>query len=326
MKALQMSRYGAPAEVVQLVDLPEPNPPGPDEVLAAISHAPINQSELLKILGRYPARPPSLPAGVGNEGVARVLAVGSSVTTVKVGDLVVVPAGQPAWCERFVMPASRAIALPAGADPRQLSMLTINPPTAALMLSDFVALAPGDWVIQNAGTSGVGRAVIAIAKSRGLRTVTLVRRPEAVDELRAYGGDVVLADGPELTARVAAATEKAPLKLAIDGVGGESTAGLSACLANGGTVVMYSFTSGKPGAASGIDLIFRDITIRGFWLYAAYPKAVARVHESVALSARLIAEGKLNVPIAATYPLTEARAAFAQAQTMTGGKVLFEIG
>src|SRR5262249_49515044 len=243
MKALQMSRYGAAAEVVELVELPTPEGPKDDEVLAAVAYAPINQSEPLKIMGRYPALPDSPPAGVGNEGVARVLAVGGDVANVKPGDRVLVSFTQPAWRERIVLPAADLFALSADADPRQLAMLSINPPTAVLLLSEYVDLKPGDWVIQNAGNSGVGRSVIAIARSRGLRTVSLVCRPELVDELAAAGADVALVDGPDVAARAAAAAANAPIKLAIDGVGGTSTATLSGCLAPGGTVVQYSFTS-----------------------------------------------------------------------------------
>ncbi len=324
MKALQMSEYGAPQEVVELVDIPEPPAPKVDEVLAAVEYAPINQSELLKIMGRYPLLPASLPAGVGNEGVARILSVGRGVTGLKTGDRVIIPPSHSAWRERIVLPAAGLFALPGGADSQQLSMLSINPPTAALLLSEYVDLKPGEWVIQNAGNSGVGRSVIAIAKSRGLRTVSLVRRAELADELRGQGGDVVLLDGPDIAETVAPATSNARIRLAIDGVGGESTASLSGRLAPGGAVVLYSYKSGKPGVANGIDLIFRNIAIRGFWLYSPLFKGSPKIVEGMKLGARLVAEGKLRAPIAATYPLDSAAAALAHAQK--GGKVLFAVG
>ena len=154
-------------------------------------------------------------------------------------------------------------------------------------------------------------------------TVSIVRRPELVDELVATGADVVLVDGPDLAARVAAATSKARIRLAIDGVAGASTASLSGCLAPGGTVVLYSFTSGLPGAASGIDLVFRDVTIRGFWLYSAGAKGSSKLAEGIKLGARLLAEGKLSVPVAASYPLASAAPALRQA--LKGGKVLFKV-
>jgi NADPH:quinone reductase-like Zn-dependent oxidoreductase len=200
-------------------------------------------------------------------------------------------------------------------------MLSINPPTAALLLGEFVDLEPGDWVIQNAGNSGVGRSVVAFAKFRGLRVISLVRRPELVDELVAAGADVSLVDGPNVAERVAEAASKAPIKLAIDGVGGPSTAALSGCLAPGGTLVFYSAVSRQPGAVNGIDLIFRDVILRGFWLGSARWRGSARVREGIELGARLVAEGKLKVPVAATYPLTAATEALHHAQN--GGKVLF---
>src|SRR5713101_364448 len=140
MKALQISKYGVPEEVVELVDIPEPDAPKADELLVAVEYAPINNSELLKIKGRYPLLPATLPAVVGNEGVARILSVGRGVTGLKAGDRVLIPETHAAWRERIVLPAAGLFPLPAGADPRQLSMLSINPPTAAILLSDFVDL------------------------------------------------------------------------------------------------------------------------------------------------------------------------------------------
>ena len=115
-------------------------------------------------------------------------------------------------------------------------MLYINPPTAALLLSEFVTLSPGDWVIQDAGNSGVGRWVIAFARERGLKTVSLVRRVEFIDELTAAGGDVVLVDGAGVANQVAEATGHAQILLALDGIAGEAMTTLSSCLAAGGTL------------------------------------------------------------------------------------------
>ena len=60
-------------------------------------------------------------------------------------------------------------------------MLSGNPPTAALILSEYTHLKPGDWVVQNSANSGVGRSLIAIAKARGLRTINFVRRRELLN-------------------------------------------------------------------------------------------------------------------------------------------------
>src|SRR6266480_7575972 len=265
MRAVQLTAFGNPVDGLEYVDIPEPDAPGPNQVLIGVEFSPINPNDLMVAQGIYAYRPP-LPTVIGNEGVGRVLAVGPGVESVKVGDRVLAPLSSFTWRERMVISAGGLSALPLDADPQQLAMLAINPPTAALLLSEYVELKPGEWVIQNAGNSGVGRSVIAFAKERGLRTVSLVRRQELIDELVAAGGDIVLVDGAEISARVAQATGNAKVALALDGVGGEAMLSLSSCLSPGGTLMLYFAVSSKPGLASFVDLVFRNVTIRGFWL------------------------------------------------------------
>jgi NADPH:quinone reductase-like Zn-dependent oxidoreductase len=150
-------------------------------------------------MGIYALRP-ALPTVIGNEGVGRVLKVGPGVRNVKVGDRVGAPLSSFTWREQMVHSAGGLFALPPDADPRQLAMLAINPPTAALLLSEYVNLKPGEWVVQNAANSGVGRWMIAFAKRRGLKTVNIVRRHELVPELGALGADVVVVDSPDVSA------------------------------------------------------------------------------------------------------------------------------
>src|SRR3979409_1920540 len=190
MRAVQLTSFGNPVDGLEFVDISEPGAPGPNQVLTGVEFSPINPNDLMLAQGTYAIRP-ALPTVIGNEGVGRVLAVGPGVENVRVGDRVLVPLSSFAWRERLVTSADGLFALPAEADPRQLAMLGINPPTAALLLSEYVDLKSGDWVVQNAANSGVGRWVIAFAKTRDLKTVSIVRRPELVAELEAIGGDVV---------------------------------------------------------------------------------------------------------------------------------------
>ncbi len=106
-------------------------------------------------------------------------------------------------------------------------MMTINPPTAALLLSEFVTLRPGDWVIQNAANSAVGLYLVHLARIRGYRTVNVVRRPDAAAAVRDTGGDVVLVDGEDLATRVVEATDGAAIHLGIDAVGGPASGRLA---------------------------------------------------------------------------------------------------
>ena len=134
-------------------------------------------------------------------------------------------------------------------------MLGINPPTAYLMLTDYVKLQAGrvgDPESRPIPASGV--LLIGSRKRKGLKTVNVVRRDDVVAELKAAGGDVVLVDGPDLAKRVATETGGAQISLAIDGVADTATANLIGCLAPKGTLVFYSAISGKPFIRSGAAL------------------------------------------------------------------------
>ena len=146
MRAIQLIAYGDPVEGLKYVDIPEPAAPGPNQVLIGVEFSPLNQSDLLLARGIYGTRP-ALPTVIGNEGVGRVLAVGAGVKNVKAGDRVLAPLSSFTWRERMVLSADGLFALPPDADPRQLSMLAINPPTAAQLLSEYVNLKPGEWVL-----------------------------------------------------------------------------------------------------------------------------------------------------------------------------------
>ena len=117
-------------------------------MLIGVEYAPINMNDLYLIQGVYPVSL-SLPSVVDNEGVGRVLAIGSGVDHLKVGDRVLVPLYSFSWRERLVAPGAGLSPLPE-AEPRPLAMLGTNPPTAALLLNESVDLRPGDWVAPNA--------------------------------------------------------------------------------------------------------------------------------------------------------------------------------
>lgn len=322
MHTVQLNAFGKPWEVVETVTLPDPGAPGAGEIVIDMEFSPINPSDLVLMRGLYGVKP-KLPAPVGSEGVARVAKVGSGVTGIKEGDRVLFPRGTSTWLTRSKVKADGLFALPAAADPQQLSMLMVNPPTAYLLLTEYVSLKKGDWVIQSAGNSGVGRAVIAIAKHMGVHTVSVVRRPELVDELKKLGADVVLVEGPDLAKRVAEATGKAKIMLALDSVGGPGLMSLNDCLANGGTLVAYGVMSGGPGPFFTAPNIFRDLTLKGFWLLNWFNKNTpARVVEVQKKMAGWIADRTIFTPVEATYPLVESAAAISHAAKGTG-KILF---
>ena len=312
LRAEYAVRGPVPQDVIDCVEREMPAP-GAGEVLLAMLAAPINPSDVLTLTGQYGALPP-LPAVGGNEGVARVAALGAGVTTVAVGDVVLMPVATGTWTTHTVTPAATLLRLPAGGDVQQLAMLTVNPPTASLLLSEFVSLKAGDWVIQNAANSGVGEYVIQLARARGLRTVNVVRRADAVAPLEALGADVVLLDGPDLAPRVAAATGRAAIRLALDAVGGSATDRLAQSVSVGGTVVNYGALSGEACRIAPGALVFRNVTLRGFWL-ATWFRQSTPAQQMVLYGdlAQRIARGELAARIHATYPLARVKEAVAAA-------------
>jgi NADPH:quinone reductase-like Zn-dependent oxidoreductase len=320
MRAVQLTAYGDPVEGLRYVDIPEPHAPGPNQVLVGIEFSPLNPSDLLLARGIYGIRP-ALPTVIGNEGVGRILAVGAGVENVKAGDRVVAPLSSFTWRERMVVPASGLFALPRAADPQQLSMLAINPPTAALLLSEHVNLKPGEWVVQNSANSSVGRWVIAFAKARGLKTVNIVRRPELVPELHAIGGDVIVVDSPDVSKEIKEAVGQAGLRLALDGVSGPATGVLASTLSPHGMLVSYAAMSEAPMSISPLDVIFKPITMRGFWL--GHPESAAKSVPPIAQAAEMIALGQVQIPVAATYALSSIKEAVAHA--LRGGKILLDV-
>jgi NADPH:quinone reductase-like Zn-dependent oxidoreductase len=232
--------------------------------------------------------------------------------------------GGGTWSTHVVAEAKELVPLPNEADPLQLAMMTVNPPTAALLLSDFVSLEPDEWVIQNAANSAVGLYLAQLAGYRGHKTVNVVRREDAVAVVREVGGDVVLVDGDDLARRVSEATDGAQIRLGVDAIGGAATGRLADSLGHGATLVNYGRMSGEPCSIGPSAFIFRDLTVRGFWLASWYrdtpeEQRIAVVGEI----AGLIATGKLYAPIHATYDVSEIKEAVAAAaRGGRSGKIL----
>ena len=283
---------------------------------------PINPADVSFCRRSYRLRPP-LPATPGAECVGRVTAVGTSVATVRSGDLVVNMQGEN-WVQRRRIRSEDAIPVPPGLDLAQVGMLRINPATALLLLEDHVTLAPGDWVIQDVANSAGGRQVIALAKARGVRTVNVVRRNDVAAELRSLGADVVLKDGPDLAERARAATGGAPIRLGIDAVSGEACKRIGDCVADGDVVVSYGSMSGQDPVMSRAAVNMRGVSLTGFnlgrGLAKRTPEQVRGVYADLAAKLR---DGILKAPIDAFYPIEDIRPALIRAQQGgRNGKVL----
>ena len=320
-RAVRYHRTGQPDEVVQIDDVLLAAPL-PGEVRVRMLWAPVNPADLNMLEGKYgEARP--LPDVPGNEGCGRVVAVGAQVDPSWVGRLVLVD--REAWREEGNWPVEDLVAVPAGLEARAACVLRVNPPTAWRLLHDFVDLRSGDWIVQNAATSAVGRAVIEIAARCGWKTLNGVRRPEAADELRAIGADAVVVDGDELASGADAVPAGAKPRLALNAVGGVSATRLAGLLAPGGTVVTFGAMGKEALKIPNGFLIFRDLDFRGFWLTRWLRGASGAEKDAMFGEIFRLAESGCFAPrVAAEFPLAEASGAVARAAA-GGGKVLLRM-
>jgi len=328
LKYIEFSEIGNPADVLDVKE-EQSRPLESSEVRVSVLAVPINPSDLLQISGNYGVEP-ILPSTPGKEGIGRVLETSSEVKHLNVGQLVLLAGGEDGtWRSEIVAPASGFLPLPnmGPLDSNmidQLSMTIVNPMTALLMLTEFVDLQKGQWIVQSASNSAVGGYVIQLAKQRGIKTINVVRRPGLEKDLLAKGADVVLIDGPDLAEKISIATGGDPIILALDAVGGETYIRLANSLGYGGTLVAYGGLSGKGATLNTGLTILNDLRLRGFWLTKWYEKAEMQdVQAALEKIIPLIVKGDLKANIDSRFNLDEIEEAVTRAgQGGRSGKVL----
>ncbi|WP_340556398.1 zinc-dependent alcohol dehydrogenase family protein [Streptomyces sp. GSL17-111] len=339
MRALVFAQHGDPARVLQQVDIAVPEP-GPGEVRVRLSARPVNPSDLLSIAGRYgrparfaprgstSARPKEGPALAiaGFEGAGLVNALGPETVGPPPGARVAV-AADGTWQEYVCVPATDVLPVGERVSLDTGCQLTINPPTAHLLL-DGLALWEGGTVLLTAGSSAVSRMIVWLAARRGLRCLAAVRRTEACPGLRDSGALPLHArTAAELTARVGEATGGRGVDAALDAVGGAVGGAALRCVRAGGRFVSYGLLSGDPLPVPPAELIFRGVRVSGFWLPERLEElgppardAVGRLMDDVHTA---VAAGLPGFEVAARYDLGDHPRALDHAlRRGSAGKVL----
>jgi NADPH:quinone reductase-like Zn-dependent oxidoreductase len=319
MKAIHLTAYGDPAQNLRMVEVPEPNAPSAGEALVRIEFAPVDYSDLLLANGVYFLKPQP-PSVIGGEGAGIVEAIGPGVTSVKVGDRVTIPFRTFTWAEKVLAPVDGLFVVPPSVDAKTASMLNINPTTAVLLLDEFVKLKPKDWIVLNAANSQVARCLIAIAKSRDLNVIGIVRRSELIPELEMLGVDFVGVESSELSKQIESATGGMPISLGLDAIGGPAAATIAAVLSPRAHFVSYAWLSGLPIHMPHADLIGKRLNIHGFWMY--YEEYLPKMRAALTEAAQVVASGKLSLPITTTYKASQIKEAIEHYQR--GGKVLLD--
>jgi len=245
MRQLQLVAHGEPSDVIELNAVSEPAL-GQEDVLISMEAAPMNPSDFLFIRGIYGVRP-VFPSPVGAEGVGRVAKIGSKVDPALRGKRVLIlpTYEQGTWADEVVVPVRNLVPMSDEADPLQLSMIGINPATAYLLLNRYVSLMPGDWIGQTAANAAMGQYIIALAKLAGVKTLNVVRREEAAEQVREWGGDRIVLQGDNLHKDIEEALEGKKLSLVLDMLGGTPVGELAKSLKPGGSIVVYALQSGQ---------------------------------------------------------------------------------
>jgi NADPH:quinone reductase-like Zn-dependent oxidoreductase len=290
--------------------------------------APLNPSDFLLVRGIYGVRP-AFPFSLGSEGVGRVIQTGSKVDVALRGKrILILPTyEQGTWADQVVVPARNIVPMSDQADPVQLSMIGINPATAYLLLNRYVSLMPGDWIGQTAANSAMGQYIIAIAKLAGVKTLNVLRRKEAAEQVRQLGGDRVVLQGDNLNKDIEEALGGKKLSLVLDTVGGTPVGELAKSLKTGGSIVSYALETGQFPVFS-IDFLFRGLSLHGFWLINWIRNAPrTEIQDIYQKLGDLVAEGSLSAAVEHVYPLEQFKEAIQQSlKSNRSGKVLFKFG
>ncbi len=321
-KAICHHEFGQPLDVLRLENVQQAEPQI-GEVRVRLLAATINPSDYGMIGGSY-GRLRELPAVAGREGVGVVEAIGRGVTSVGVGARVRFPEAG-AWQETACMAADDVLLVPADVSIEQAAFSFINPPTAYCLLQKMVDLAPGSWVLQNAGNSAVGLAVIQIAKVLGFKTISQVRREELIAPLKALGADHVVIEGSGWAKQVNELAGGEPIQLALNSIGGASASDQIKALGEGGTQVTFGAMVGDLVRFPTRFLIFNDVRLVGFWWDQWSQKAGAQgLNQVMSAVYAMMRDGTLKLPVEATYSFAEYEAAIKHDQQPRFGKVLLK--
>jgi NADPH:quinone reductase-like Zn-dependent oxidoreductase len=204
----------------------------------------------------------------------------------------------------------------------------VNPATVLAMVRHVLKVPRGSWLLQSAAGSALGRMIIRLGRRDGFKTLNVVRRREAIEELTALGGDAVIAssDGP-IDDQVRRMTGGDGVRHAVDPVGGDTGTGIFRSLAAEGHMLVYGTLSGEPIRIDPRLMIAGKRVVEGFWLghwmrQQSIPAALKLFHDI----ADLIRTGVLATEVGASYP-PDAIADAVRAAEVVGrhGKILLRI-
>jgi NADPH:quinone reductase-like Zn-dependent oxidoreductase len=333
MKALLFHKTGEPKDVLQLEEVAVSDP-GHDEVRVRMLFTPINPSDLHMVRGRYGYQP-DLPASPGGEGVGVIEAVGDDVKDLEVGTRVIFIHCWNLWREQVICQADQVVPVPDGLSSEAAAVGYTNPLTAWALTRSSHDLKQGDWLLQTAAASSVGKLVLQLAGIYGFRTINVIRRREQEEIIRSHGGDEVICTADEdVRQRIRGITNGEGAKRAIDCVAGELGAEIVRSLASDGVMLQYGALSSHRQTDPqkftmpifSPQLIYSTATVRGWWIarwVASQPALSVRSTMTELLS--FLADRKLSTPPTKRISVSQFQEAMKQADGESGQqKILFD--
>jgi len=266
---------------------------------------------------------------IGSEGFGHITEVGEGVTKFKVNQRVVpilywkyyLGKGEGAWQDYVEVAEEDVVHIPDNVSDESAAQYLINPWTAYGLLSE-IGVKEGEYLLQTAAASVIGRQVIQICKHLKIKTINVVRRDNVIPELKAIGADVVINSSTEdMVSRVKELTGGKGAFAAIDAVGGILTKSVGNSLRNGGRLLVYGKLGGPDVVLSSADLM-RDIDVKFFRLTKFVENE--RNRERVMTDIMAFMDAGVLVPYAGKkYELTDFNAAIEESlKEARGGKVL----
>ena len=331
MRSVVADTVGEPSEVLHLQTRPIPQP-GPGQVRIRVAAVPVHASDLHTIRGRY-GFTPEFPTVPGIESVGVIDEIGSGADGLTVGQRVITIGVKGTWQEYVVADAERVLPVPAGMSNSTAAQILANPLTAVILTGDELDVRPGEWLLQTAAGSTVGQSVIQLGAHVGFKTLNVVRRRSAVEDILALGGTAVICtEDEDLRERVADISGHDGVSKAIDCVSGQVGADVSRALAPHGELVVYGALSTHrqtdPDKLTipifARSLIYETKTIRGFWLFRWFTESPKdRMAAAIDRTVQLADSGVLRVPEGQPIPVEKfSEAVYLAEAAAHGGKPL----
>jgi putative PIG3 family NAD(P)H quinone oxidoreductase len=280
-----------------------PDPvPGSGEVLVRVHAAGLNGGDMMQRRGLYPA-PPGSPQDIpGMEFAGEIAALGPATERFAVGERVMAIVGGGAQAELVRAHERQLMRVPDALDWTAAGALPEVFTTAHDALCTQAELRPGERLLVHGGAGGVGTAAIQLARAIGASATATVRREELREQVAALGAEVIAPEG---------FAERGPFDVILELVGAPNLAENLQALATGGRITIIGVSAGAKAELNLLALMGKRARIHGSTLRArpAEEKALAARHlEHEVLP--LFESGALGVPIARSFPLQEAAAAY----------------